>query len=102
MERIYGKSGFEAALGYAARRFVLAYRLSLLLRFLPASKRPYVSTMVAAVLFAQAGEQDRCIAWLRKAVNEREPELAGLRLFPHWNHLRGDPRFDELIQRVGI
>jgi len=102
MERVYEKSGYEAALGYAANRFAMACRFSRLLRFLPASRRPYVSTMVAAVLFAQAREKDRCIAWLRKAVAEREPELVALRHYPHWDFLRGDRRFEELVQRVGI
>jgi serine/threonine protein kinase/Tfp pilus assembly protein PilF len=102
MERVYEKSGYEAALGYCANRFILAYRFSRLLRFLPASKRPYVSTMVAAVLLSQAQQKERCIVWLRKAVAEREPESAALRFYPHWDFLREDPRFEELVRRVGI
>jgi len=34
---------------------------------------------------------------------QEEPWSAGLnKLFPHWDHLRGDPRFEELARRVGI
>jgi serine/threonine protein kinase len=102
MERIYERSGFEAAVGFVAIRLVLVCRLTRLLKFLPASRRPFVSSMAAAVLLAEAGENDRCIAWLRKAAAEKDPLLAGLKLFPHWDNLRGDPRFEELVRRVGI
>jgi serine/threonine-protein kinase len=102
MERVYEKSGYDAALRHAANRLTLACRLSRMLKFLPASRRPYASTMVAAVLLSQAYEKDRCIAWLRKAVSDREPEVVALRHYPHWDFLRGDPRFEELVERVGI
>jgi hypothetical protein len=58
--------------------------------------------MAAAILLAEARENDRCLAWLGKAVADREPLVAGIKHFPHWDHLRGDPRFEELVQRVGI
>ena len=102
VERVYQRSGYEAALGFAANRLVLACQLTRLLKFLPASRRPFVSTMAAAVLLAEARETDRCIAWLGRAVAEREPLAVGLTRFPHWDDLRGDPRFEELVQRVGI
>jgi serine/threonine protein kinase len=102
MERAYLKSGFEAALRHAADRLVLAYRLSGLLRFLPTSKRPYVSPLAPATLLIEAGEHDRCIAWLKRAVTARESEVVGLKFFAHWDPLRGDPRFEKLVQRVGV
>jgi TolB-like protein/Tfp pilus assembly protein PilF len=102
MERVYERSGYEAAVGFVANRLVLVCRLSRFLKFLPHSRRPFVSAMAVAVLLAEAGENDRCVVWLRKAAAEKDPLVVGLKLFPHWDNLRGDPRFEELVQRVGI
>jgi hypothetical protein len=39
-------------------------------------------------------------AWLEKAFEERSHWLVWLRLDPRWNSLRGDSRFDALVQRM--
>ncbi|MEJ2580496.1 MAG: protein kinase [Acidobacteriota bacterium] len=102
VERVSERSGYETAVGFVANRLVLVCRLTRLLKFLPASRRPFVSSMSAAVLLAEAGENDRCITWLYRAAAEKDPLVAGIKLFPHWDNLRGDPRFEELVERVEI
>ena len=56
---------------------------------------------VAAVL-AQMGETDQAIEWLEKAVTAREVNFAFVRVDPDLQPLYDDPRFLELLERVGL
>ena len=47
------------------------------------------------------GEFDEAFAWLEHAYERRE-SLADLAVDPGWDPLRSDPRFDELLVRVGL
>jgi len=48
------------------------------------------------------GENDEAIRWLQKAVAESDPITAGLKCDPFWDGIRADPRFQDLVQRVGV
>ena len=39
---------------------------------------------------------------LEQAFQERSPDLTFLRVDPAWDTLRNDPRFADLVRRVGI
>ena len=65
-------------------------------------KPKYISPMVIAVLYAEAGDKDRAIKWLNKAYAAQEPQMASPTVNPHWDNLRSDPRFDELLSKVGL
>jgi len=56
---------------------------------------------VAASL-AGLGEKDEAFAWLEKAYQQREYELTLLRVSPEMDNLRSDPRFTDLLRRVGL
>ena len=56
---------------------------------------------VAASL-AGLGEKDEAFAWLEKAYQQREYELTLLRVSPAMDNLRSDPRFTDLLRRVGL
>ena len=55
-----------------------------------------------ASIYAWLGDLDAAFDYLDQAFEEREGPLALLRHNPRWTPLRGDPRFDELSQRVGL
>jgi TolB-like protein/Flp pilus assembly protein TadD len=55
-----------------------------------------------ASLYAQLNDRDNAFEWLEKGYRERWSYLVFLNTDPTWDNLRGDPRFTELIQRVGI
>jgi hypothetical protein len=40
--------------------------------------------------------------WLEKAYSERSSALAYLKIEPLFDPLRGDPRFADLVRRVGL
>src|SRR6516165_8624369 len=56
---------------------------------------------VAASL-AQLGKKDEAFASLEKAYQRREYELTLLRVSPEMDNLRSDPRFTDLLRRVGL
>jgi len=48
------------------------------------------------------GNKDQAIAWLEKAYAERYPSLTALNVDPIYDSLRSDPRFQDLVHRVGL
>ncbi|HEY6319977.1 MAG TPA: hypothetical protein VJA16_00280 [Thermoanaerobaculia bacterium] len=48
------------------------------------------------------GESDEAISCLDKAVEERAGFLVHLGVDPAFDPLRGDARFDSVLQRVGL
>jgi tetratricopeptide (TPR) repeat protein len=67
------------------------------------SKRDYVSPYVIATVYAGLGEKDRAFEFLEKAYQARSLDIswhikADLRI----NNLRSDPRFSNLLSRMGL
>jgi len=56
-----------------------------------------------AVIYAALGEKDQAFTWLQKAYQERDIFM-GVRLKtdPKLDSLRSDPRFQDLLRRVGF
>jgi tetratricopeptide (TPR) repeat protein len=55
-----------------------------------------------AMLSARAGDRDGAIKWLEKALEERNSRLILLNVEPLFDSVRDDPRFSELVRRIGI
>jgi eukaryotic-like serine/threonine-protein kinase len=55
-----------------------------------------------AMIFAGLGERDRAFQWLEKAYEDRTWFLADLKVDPEADGLRSDPRFPDLLRRVGL
>ncbi len=92
-----------AALGYAygrAGRRAEAQRLLDELQGLSATR--YVSPMVLALVAVGMGEHGRALGWLEDAYAERAQMLSELKAEPAFDPLRGDPRFADLLRRVGL
>lgn len=71
---------------------------------LESSKRnqaPQHSYRVARI-YAALWEPDAAFEWLEMAVSEREEMLVWLNVDPHVDNLRQDPRFADLLRRVGF
>jgi hypothetical protein len=61
-----------------------------------------VSAFSFAVIYLGLGEKDQAFAWLEKAYEERSFLLAYLKVDPIWDPLRSDPRFADLVRRIGL
>ena len=55
-----------------------------------------------AVLYAQLGEKEKSLEWLEKAFEERPYGLMFLKIDPAFDNMQSDPRFQELLKRVGV
>jgi serine/threonine protein kinase/lipopolysaccharide biosynthesis regulator YciM len=65
------------------------------------SRGSAISFYIAAV-HARLGEKDVAFEWLEKAYQDRVGLLVHFKTMPIMDGLHGDPRFDELVKRIGI
>ena len=66
------------------------------------SKRPYVSSYLIATLYAGLGDNDQAFVSLEKAYEDRSWYMTHLNLDPELKPLHSDPRFNDLVKRVGL
>ena len=55
-----------------------------------------------AILHGALGESNAAFAWLKKAYEERDPQLTYIKAGRRFEPLRKDPRFGQLVRRVGL
>jgi TolB-like protein/Tfp pilus assembly protein PilF len=66
------------------------------------SKRAYVApTRLAGIYFA-LGEDDEGFRWLDRSYQERDSTLLEIKVDPGFDEVRSDPRFKELLKKVGL
>jgi tetratricopeptide (TPR) repeat protein len=66
------------------------------------SQQRHVSSALFASLYMALGQKVQAFEWLDKAYIERSEELTMLKIDPYWDDLRPDPRFAELLQKIGL
>ena len=66
------------------------------------NKRRYVTPAALANLYIGLGNKDQAFIWLERAFQERSNYLAYIKVFPILDPLRSDPRFTDLVRRVGL
>jgi len=86
----YAQSGYRGAIRSAAD--LLAER----------SNKAYVAPSDVALLYVRAGEQAQALVWLEKGLEERDPNLPTIRLYPSFETLRNTPRFQALLRRMNL
>jgi DNA-binding winged helix-turn-helix (wHTH) protein/Flp pilus assembly protein TadD len=64
--------------------------------------RKFVTSYGIALVQAGLGQSDAAFASLNRAFDERSNWLVWLRLDPRWKGMRSDPRFAELVGRMGF
>jgi serine/threonine protein kinase/tetratricopeptide (TPR) repeat protein len=91
-----------ALLGYAhARLNERSQALRALDELRVLSKRRYVSSASFALIYVGLGEKDQAFTWLEKAYEERF-RLPMLKIDPIWAPVRTDPRYADLLRRMGL
>ena len=55
-----------------------------------------------AVFYAKAGNKNKAFECLEKSYQTRESWMSLLQVEPGLDSVRDDPRFDELVKRVGL
>src|SRR5215470_6497061 len=92
-----------AALGYA---YAISGRTSqarqVLAELQELSGRHYVSSADLAAIYAALAEKDKAFVWLEKSFEEGEDKLVLLKVDPRFDSLRKEPRFGDLLRRLGL
>ena len=92
-----------AHLGYAyARAGQRGEAQKILAQLLTLAKQRGVPPTSIAQLYAALGDQNQAFAWLEKAYEARIVFLLYLKVSPRWDSLRSDPRFADLVRRIGL
>ena len=74
---------------------------SVLEELIALSKTRYTSAFALAVASAGAGDRAQALTHLEAAFDERSDTMAVLRVYPVVDALRNEPRFKELLRKVG-
>ena len=98
-----GGAASLALLGYLhARSGERKKSLEMIEELKAASKQSFVPALFIALVYAGLEDKDQAFTWLDKAYEERFTRLAYLKVEVLWDPLRSDPRFNDLLRRVGI
>jgi TolB-like protein len=66
------------------------------------AKTGYVSPYAIASLYADAGDRQHAFEWLDTAYQERDNAMIGLRTDVTMDSLHSDPRYAELVRKIGF
>jgi TolB-like protein/Tfp pilus assembly protein PilF len=71
-------------------------------RFQKLHEQDAVPAASVAILLGALDEPNEAFAWMEKAYQERDPQLTYLKAGRRFEPLRSDPRFEQLVRRVGL
>jgi TolB-like protein len=67
-----------------------------------ASKIDGYSPFIIADRYVLVGERDEAFTWLERGYRDRDPLMVCTKLEPLFDPIRSDPRFDDLLRRIGF
>ena len=94
-----GPTFLAASYGRAGRR---GQALTIVRRLEAEARRSDQGAYLVAAVYAALGDRDPAFRWLEEAYKERDTFLPWLKVDPEFDSLRTDPRFADLIRRIGI
>jgi tetratricopeptide (TPR) repeat protein len=71
-------------------------------KLLKLSKERFVPPYHIASIYNGLGDRDQVFEWLERGFEQRDPKMTFLKVDPKWNNVRDDPRFMDLMRRVGL
>jgi hypothetical protein len=54
------------------------------------------------MVYPDLGNRDKAFAWLEKCYRGREHDLVFSKVWPMFDSIRSDPRYQDLMRRVGL
>ena len=103
LELAPGDANYLAALGhvYASSGNTSAARKVLDTLFVENKSMP-VSPFFFALVYAGLNDKDKALEWLQKAYEEKSGSVRYLRMEPRLQNLRNEPRYIELMKKIGL
>jgi len=106
LEKALGTDRSPVVMGVLVRAYAHAGRREEALRLLDELKRRQRTTYVPTAAFVNAylglGDNEQALAWLERAYQEQSNILQLIKVHPYFDPLREDPRFKDLIHKVGL
>ena len=106
LEKLISLSGSPAATGVLIRAYAHAGRrhdaLKLMDELEQRSKTRYVPAGAFVNAYLGLDDREKAFYWLEKAFKEQSNILQFLKTHPYFDPIRGDPRFVDLLRRVGL
>ena len=106
LEKALGPDRNPMVMGVLVRAYAHAGRRSEALHLVDELKRRQQKSYVAAAPFVNAylglGDDEQALAWLERAYEEQSNMLQLIKVHPYLDPLRSDPRFVDLVHRVGL
>ncbi|MGA7822322.1 MAG: tetratricopeptide repeat protein, partial [Candidatus Sulfotelmatobacter sp.] len=106
LEKALGTDRNPAAMGVLVRAYAHAGRREEALRLLDELKRRQRTGYVSSAAFVNAylglDDNEQALAWLERAYQEQSNIVQLIKVHPYFDPLRGDPRFVDLVHRVGL
>lgn len=101
-----GSGQSPGVIGGLVRAYAEAGHRAAAVRWLNELKRRQKTSYVPAAAFVDAyialGDRDQTFAWFEQAYKEQAGFLQWLKVHPFYDPLRDDPRFKDLLHRVGL
>jgi TolB-like protein/Flp pilus assembly protein TadD len=98
--------GSPAVIGMLIWAYAHAGRRTDALRLLEELKKRrqagYVPTAAFVFAYLGLGDNEQAFAWFERACQEHSSILKFIKVFPPFDSVRGDPRFQDLVRRVGL
>jgi TolB-like protein len=66
------------------------------------SRSRYVDASNVGSIYAALGQRDEAFSWLERAVSDHSAKLLMIEWWPEFDPLRSDPRYAEVIARIGL
>jgi eukaryotic-like serine/threonine-protein kinase len=76
--------------------------LTVLDELIPRSERSRSGAFLIAVVYALLHDADQTFVWLEEAYKQHDLFLVALNVYPEFDSVHADPRFQDLVRRVGI
>jgi TolB-like protein/Tfp pilus assembly protein PilF len=92
----------QCYMGYAMAMSGQRNEALAILKQLQSGQADYVSPAELAILYAGLGEKEQALAALEKAYAAHDSQMQYLKVEPHYDSLRSDPRFTDLLRKVGL
>ncbi|HJT79649.1 MAG TPA: adenylate/guanylate cyclase domain-containing protein [Chthoniobacterales bacterium] len=64
--------------------------------------REYIDPVLIAYIYMALGDKDQAFMWLEKGFQDKAGDMPWLKIEPKVDPLRGDPRFADLLRRMGL
>jgi TolB-like protein/tetratricopeptide (TPR) repeat protein/tRNA A-37 threonylcarbamoyl transferase component Bud32 len=65
-------------------------------------KNAYIPASAIAAAYLGLGEPERALDWIERGYEQRDGDLVLLKTFSLWDPLRGNPRFERIVRRMGF